>query len=68
MTENDHLLAKDPHRRDLIAACSLKPSTLFKACGLGAVPSERDRLRCRTPGSVAEWMAIQKRLAELEEQ
>ena len=51
----------------LIAACSVQPSALFKACGLGAMPSERDRLRSRTPASIAEWLAIQERLAELEE-
>ncbi len=56
-----------PRWRGLVAACSLQPSTLLKACGLGAMPSELHRLRSRTPGSLAEFLAIQERLAELEE-
>ena len=67
MTEHDHLLPKDPDRRHLLAACSLQPSALLKACGLGAMPSERERLHCRVPRSAAEFVAIQERLAELEE-
>lgn len=45
------------------------PEAVEERSGLRMVdlmPSEVVRLRCRIPGSVAEWLAIQERLAELE--